>query len=79
MIIYFSIIILFNAFLFLFYKKFTKLLNIYDKPDKIRKFHEFSVPISGGLIICLNFIIFAIYFFYFDNKSTNINTINVIT
>ena len=75
MIIYFSIIILFNAFLFLFYKKFTKLLNIYDKPDKIRRFHEFSVPISGGLIICLNFIIFAIYFFYFDNKSTNINSL----
>ena len=74
MIIYFSIIILFNAFLFLFYKNFIKLLNIYDKPDKIRKFHEFSVPISGGFIICLNFIIFAIYSFYFDNKSPNINS-----
>lgn len=74
MIIYFSIIILFNTFLCLFYKKFIKLLNIYDKPDKIRKLHEFSVPISGGVIIFLNFLIFAIYSYNFDNKALNIST-----
>ena len=40
-----------NIIFFLNYKKLSKLINIYDKPDKIRKFHKQPVPILGGILI----------------------------
>jgi UDP-GlcNAc:undecaprenyl-phosphate GlcNAc-1-phosphate transferase len=73
MTIYFSILIFLNIILLIFNKKIAKKFNIFDKPDKIRKFHEFNVPITGGLIVFINFLIFAIFFFISSNQLLNFN------
>ena len=55
--------IIFN-FLFIFnYQYISKIINIYDYPDKIRKFHKQPVPLIGGVIVFVNFIIFFQYLF----------------
>ena len=73
MITYFSILIFLNIVLLTFNKKIAKKFNIFDKPDKIRKFHKFNVPITGGLIVFINFLIFAIFFFISSNRLLNFN------
>ena len=53
-------------FLFIFYfEKISAILNIYDYPDKVRKFHEKPVALIGGFLVLLNFFI---YFFLFNNN-----------
>lgn len=71
MTIYFSILFFLNIILYILKKKIAKKLNIYDKPDKIRKFHKFKVPVTGGFIIFTNFLIFTIYFFISNNLFLN--------
>jgi len=58
-----------NIIFFLNYKKLSKLINIYDKPDKIRKFHKQPVPILGGILIFLNFFLFLPILVYFKGTS----------
>ncbi len=48
-----SIIIL-NVLIFVLNKKIAEVLNLYDKPDKLRKLHKHKVPLTGGIIILLN-------------------------
>jgi len=78
--IIFLILIFFNFIIFLNFSKIARFINIYDYPDKIRKFHKKPVSILGGTIILFSLIIIFIsiyffnnnYFLYFgfDNKST---------
>lgn len=68
MITYFSIIIALNIILLIFKEQIAKIFNVYDKPDKIRKFHKVSVPITGGLIVLINFLVFIIFFFISSEK-----------
>ena len=58
--------IIFNFLLILNYKKVSSLINIYDRPDKVRKFHKFPVPIVGGILIFINFLLFFSLIFYFS-------------
>jgi UDP-GlcNAc:undecaprenyl-phosphate GlcNAc-1-phosphate transferase len=64
-------IFLFNLPIFIFYKKICKILNVYDKPDKKRKLKKSSVPLTGGLIIIYNFIIFLLINYFFDINIVN--------
>jgi len=61
-------IIFFNLILFLNYKKISKIYNLYDIPDNIRKKHEKNTPLFGGLIILINLLIYCIleYFKFFE-------------
>lgn len=68
MLAYFNIIIFFNVFLLLFHEKLATFINTYDKPDNIRKFHKFPVPLSGGLIIMINYIIYFFFIINFSNQ-----------
>jgi UDP-GlcNAc:undecaprenyl-phosphate GlcNAc-1-phosphate transferase len=62
----FSILVIFifliNLYLFSSIERFAKLINIFDSPDRIRKFHSRKVPILGGIFIWLNILIFFILF-----------------
>ena len=60
---YLIFLISINMFLFVFHSKIAKFYNLYDEPDKRRKFHKFSTPLSGGLIIFLNLTFYFIYIF----------------
>ena len=50
-----SIIVL-NIFLYLFYYRLVKIINIYDKPDNVRKLHVGRIPVVGGFICFVNII-----------------------
>ncbi len=62
-----SLIIIFNLLLFFSNNFVAKLFNIYDFPDKIRKFHTSAVPITGGIFVFVNiFLYFMIQVFFFQ-------------
>ncbi len=47
-----------NSVLLIFNHKLVKIVNIYDKPDKKRKFHHGKPSIIGGIYLFLNLILF---------------------
>lgn len=68
-----------NFFLFLFLilllniifikkiKFFSNFVNVFDKPDGIRKIHNHPVPILGGFFFIINLIIIFTIDFFFNN------------
>ena len=50
-----------NFLIILKYKKISDFLNIYDYPDQERKIHLKKVPLIGGLIVYINFVLFFIF------------------
>lgn len=53
-----------NLLLFCNYKKLSKLINLYDYPDKKLKKHKLPTPTIGGLIFLINFfLIMSLGFF----------------
>jgi len=61
MIITFLVFILIlNFFLLYYFKYYSKLFNIYDNPDNVRKFHKKKIPLLGGLIFFIN-ILFLLF------------------
>ncbi len=76
MINFFTVLNLFllNFLIIHFFKKLSSLFNIYDYPDKIRKFHKDKTSLFGGTIILLNLIFFCLLYFFLDNNLiSNIN------
>jgi len=68
-------VIFFNFLIFYNLNKISRIYNIYDVPDNLRKRHKNSTPLLGGVIIYLNFcIIIALdYFNLFENNFINSN------
>lgn len=66
---YFLIIfsIVFNILFFFNLKSISLYLDIYDYPDKIRKFHANKVPLLGGFIIYLNIVILFLFAKFIDH------------
>jgi len=61
--VYLLIFIIFINLIFLYFQNFfSRIINIYDVPDKKRKFHKSPVPLIGGPIIGLNFILMIFLF-----------------
>ena len=56
------ILILINTSFIIFHDKLSKIYNIYDVPDGIRKYHKKSTPLTGGLIIFINIILIFSFF-----------------
>jgi UDP-GlcNAc:undecaprenyl-phosphate GlcNAc-1-phosphate transferase len=54
-----------NTIIILNYKYISKKINIYDKPN-IRKIHKKKTPVIGGIIIVLNFFLYSIFSFFFN-------------
>tara|TARA_Y100000389_G_scaffold8072_1_gene7685 strand:+ start:410 stop:1411 length:1002 start_codon:yes stop_codon:yes gene_type:complete len=70
MIYLFLILIVTNLLILKFYNNVSKLINIYDKPDKKIKLHFYKTPLLGGPIIYLNITI--LFLFLFLNIKANI-------
>lgn len=66
MISYFFIFVLINLLFFSNYKFISKVLNVYDFPDSIRKKHQKPTPLLGGsllIVVIVNYFLFEIFFF----------------
>ena len=79
MIYLFVILIVINLFILKFNKNLSKLINIYDEPDKKIKLHFSKTPLLGGPIIYLNIIILFLFSSINVNKNANIflNEVNI--
>ena len=55
-IIYFYLLI-FNLIFLTFHSKIQKIFNIFDFPDSSRKKQKEKIPITGGLLIILNYLL----------------------
>lgn len=53
---------------FYFKKKIDLIINVYDKPDKIRKLHRNLVPLTGGLYLILNILFIVLVDFILNEK-----------
>ncbi len=67
MLILFSFLIIFNLFILYNFKKFTKIIGLYDFPNKKLKIHKEKISLTGGTIIILNILIIVILDFFFKN------------
>ena len=68
MITFFICTVLLNLSIFFFQDKIDKVINIYDQPDKIRKFHKGSIPLTGGILIFINLFFLIICDFFLEEK-----------
>ena len=67
--IYFAILFFFNLFLFKNFSIISKIYNLYDYPDKLRKKHLNPTPLLGGFIIYVNLLILTLFLFFFEFPS----------
>ena len=65
-----NLLILFNL------KKFSRFINIYDKPNKKLKKHKSNVPLVGGIIIIINIIIYSFLSLFFETPFNDIVVLN---
>ena len=63
MIFFLILIILINIFIVIYFDKISKLVNLFDVPDGVRKIHKKKTPLLGGRMFLLNFFFFVIYYF----------------
>ena len=47
-------------------KKISDITKLIDSPDRIRKFHKKSVPLLGGIMVFLSFVIINLYSMLFE-------------
>ena len=73
MIYLFIILIVINLLILKFNNNVSKLINIYDKPDKKIKLHFIKTPLLGGPIIYLNIMILFLFLFFSINANKNAN------
>ena len=59
MMLNYLIIVIFNIVIFKNYLLISKIYNVYDYPDKLRKTHKKPTALFGGLVIFLNFILYC--------------------
>ena len=62
------LLFLINLSLLFFYQKISKILNIYDIPDKKRKIHKYKVPTIGGTIFVLNIFAYLLFLLFFGKN-----------
>ena len=64
------ILFILNLFLIIFFSKLSKIINLFDKPDNIRKLHRKPIASIGGILIFINLFIYFIFvqynFFYLN-------------
>ncbi len=55
-------LLLFNLIFIFYFKNISQYINLFDKPDQLRKFHKKKIANIGGLLIFLN-LFFFLYLF----------------
>jgi len=59
-----ALLIILNLFFLLLFKPISEFLQIFDYPDKKRKFHKKKIANIGGILIFFNLIFFLLYFLF---------------
>lgn len=67
-LIFIGFFLLFNIWVLYNFKKISKVINLYDIPDKVRKIHDKPVPLIGGFIIFVNTFFFITFFFIYESN-----------
>jgi UDP-N-acetylmuramyl pentapeptide phosphotransferase/UDP-N-acetylglucosamine-1-phosphate transferase len=70
-IIFFSIVVFTNFFIFYFYKSIVNIYNLYDKPDFERKLHKKKIPLLGGLFLSINLLLILFLSFIYPEILDN--------
>ena len=52
-----SLLITFNILIYIFNNNLAKILELYDRPDEVRKFHKSNIPLTGGIVVLFNSIL----------------------
>lgn len=75
MINFFFFLISLNFSFLIFFKNFSKVISLYDKPDGIRKLHKKRISNIGGFIFFVNLSVIFLYlnFFYFEDVQFFLN------
>ena len=76
MIKIFLLLLLSNLLILFNLKKFSKFINIYDKPNKKLKKHKSNVPLVGGIIVIINIIIYSFLSLFFETPFKDIVVLN---
>ncbi len=63
-----------NLFLIINFDKIRLFKIVYDKPDKLRKFHKNNVALAGGIILFINIV----FYFFFINLNLNLISEEII-
>ena len=66
MIILFTHLLFLNILIFKFHNKISKKFNVFDFPDKLRKKQKSKIPITGGMIILLNYLLIIFLNFVYE-------------
>ena len=66
------ILLFINLAIFLNFKKFAEVINVYDAPDKKLKLHKKNTPILGGLILIINYSIYLLFQLIFSDNFLSI-------
>ena len=59
-------LLILNIIFLINFSSLSKIINIFDYPDKKRKIHKKPVSLSGGIIIYYNLIITLLFLFIYD-------------
>jgi len=70
--------LLLNFLIIFFHEYVSKLYNIYDIPDQVRKIHKKPTPLTGGLIIFVNFFLLIFFHTIFKEEKFLSSEINII-
>lgn len=69
----FLFLIITNLIIIKFFEPIKIFFNIFDKPDKIRKFHLKKVSILGGFLIYFNIVASSLFLLFFEQKELLFN------
>lgn len=72
MLVLISFLATLNFLIFLNLQKISKLVGIYDIPDKNLKLHKKKTPILGGIILSLNYLIIFLFQLFLSEKFLSI-------
>ena len=66
------VLLFINLAIFLNFKKFAEIINVYDAPDNKLKLHKKNTPILGGLILIINYSIYLLFQLLFSDNFLSI-------
>ena len=73
MILFYCCLFLINLIIFIYFKRFSKFINIFDLKDNKLKIHKGKVPLVGGTILFINYIIIFLFDLFLNTQIYFIN------
>ena len=62
-----------NFLIFINFRKISKFINIFDKPDNKLKRHKLSTPILGGIVVGINLLIYLFLSLFLETPFKNLD------